>query len=237
MNNISDIQDLLKKHASQSERKPVFFKVGPGDYAEHDQFLGVPVPILRKISKQFAHISLEEIHALLTSSYNEERLLALFMLISQYQRATDARRREIYQFYMHNYAHINNWNLVDSSAHYIVGAYLFHYDRTIDVLIGLAKSHTMWERRIAIVATLYFIRQLDFSWTLTIAELLLADGHDLIHKAVGWMLREVGEKDESQLKKFLDQHASKMPRTMLRSAIEKFSPDVRALYMKSVSKG
>ena len=234
MNNGQAIQVLLKKHVDISRRdKPMFFKVGPGDYAEHDQFLGISVPIVRKIAQQFVHISLEEIQYLFASKNNEERLLALFIIVFQYRKAIDVVKYDLYCFYMRNLKQINNWNLVDASAHEIVGAYLFHYASHKDILVTLAKSDSLWERRIAIIATWYFIRKLDFSWTFLIAEILLTDKHDLIHKAVGWMLREVGKKDEAQLRIFLNKHASKMPRTMLRYAIEKFSQQERVLYMQA----
>jgi len=227
-----EIQNLLHKQVNNARRdNPLFFKTGPGDYAEHDRFLGVPVPVVRKIAKQYAHISLQEITVLLASRNNEERLLALFILNLQYKKANDQERHAIYSFYMNNLKQVNNWNLVDSSAHEIIGAHLFNYNSDKNILIKLAQSTNLWERRIAIIATLYFIRTLDFSWTITLAEILLTDAHDLIHKAVGWMLREVGQKDEIPLRDFLDKHASRMPRTMLRYAIEKFSPQERALYM------
>ncbi|HEX4069170.1 MAG TPA: DNA alkylation repair protein [Candidatus Babeliales bacterium] len=231
MNNMHDIQVLLKKHSGISHKSSMFFKTGPGEYAEHDHFLGVAVPTLRKIAQQFAHISLEEIQCLLTSKNNEERLLALFILILQYRKANDVVKYDIYCFYMRNLKHINNWNLVDASAREIVGSYLFHFVSSKNILITLAQSDNVWERRVAIIATRYFIGKLDFSLTFTIAEILLSDKHDLIHKAVGWMLREVGKKDQALLRAFLDKHASKMPRTMLRYAIEKFSQHERALFI------
>jgi 3-methyladenine DNA glycosylase AlkD len=229
-----EIHNLLQQQVNSARRdNPLFFKTGPGEYAEHDRFLGVPVPVVRTIAKQYAHISLQEINSLLASRNNEERLLALFILNLQYKKANEQERHALYSFYMNNLKQVNNWNLVDSSAHEIVGAHLFQYNGDKNILISLAKSSNLWERRIAIIAPLYFIRKLDFSWTFTIAEILLTDKHDLIHKAVGWMLREVGQKDEAQLRAFLDKHAAKMPRTMLRYAIEKFSPQERAVYMQA----
>lgn len=230
---ISTIQNVLRKNTNPTRAaNPLFFKTAPGDYAEHDQFLGINVPTLRIIAHQFSHLSLEEISCLLHSNYNEERLLALFILVGHYRKGTDSIRHALYDFYIANIVSINNWNLVDASAHEIIGAYVFHYSRDQNILVNLAQSDNLWERRIAIIATLYFIRQSETSWTYAIAHILLHDNHDLIHKAVGWMLREAGKKDGNELRLFLDKHAVAMPRTMLRYSIEKLSPDVRALYMK-----
>ena len=229
-----DVQVLLKKHVSESlqERKAIFFKTGPGEYAEHDRFLGLTVPTVRKVFKQCVHLSLKEIGVLLASAYNEERLLALFILVQQYKKADTVRKQEIYQFYLDNIEFVSNWNLVDSSAHLIMGAHIFCYDLNRSVLIEYAQSRNLWERRIAIIATWYFIKKLDFVSTFAIAKMLLSDKHDLIHKAVGWMLREVGNKDVATLKLFLDEHACVMPRTMLRYAIEKLPQDDRLMYLK-----
>ena len=207
----------------------VFYKTSVGEYAEHDQFINVNVPTLRKISKEFKGLPRKELHHLIQSAINEERLLALFILIEQYQKSDLSNKDELYQFYMNNLKYVNNWNLVDSSAHLILGEYIFDKDKTI--LIRLAGSDIIWERRIAIIATLYFIRQKDLEWTFKISELLLNDSHDLIHKAAGWMLREAGKKDREQLMRFLDQYANLMPRTMLRYAIEKFPAHQRKAYL------
>lgn len=225
----------IKSHLKQASKKPlkdaktIFFKTGPGEYAEHDQFIGVNVPDLRKIAKQFATLKREEIQVLIQSKINEERLLALFILVDQYQKAETSIKLTLYQFYLDNLQHVNNWNLVDASAHLILGAHLLDKDKQI--LFALAKSESIWERRIAIVSTWYFIRKQNLKWTFEIAALLLEDKHDLIHKAVGWMLREAGKKDENQLIVFLDQYAKKMPRTMLRYAIEKFPETQRKNYL------
>lgn len=229
----SKIQNLLREYANPAKAaQPRFFKTGPGEYAQHDQFLGISVPVLRTIAPQFSDLLLEEITLLLQSPYNEERSLALFILILQYKKGSDATKRIIYDYYCAHIAHINNWNLVDASAHEIIGAYLFHYTQDKSVLIRLAQSDNLWERRIAMIATLYFMRKSDVSWTYMIAQMLLNDTHDLIHKAVGWMLREAGKKDEKQLLTFLDKNTAHMPRTMLRYALEKFPIDVRKKYMK-----
>lgn len=208
---------------STPERVSIYFKTSPGDYAEHDRFMGITVPVLRKIAKRFMTISLEELGFLIQSQTNEERLLTLIILAAKYKAGALAPKEEIYQFYRTNMRHINNWNLVDSSAHLIIGAHLFERDR--DVLEELAASQNLWERRIAIVSTWYFIRQSDLEWTFKIAKLLLNDSHDLIHKAVGWMLREAGKKDEARLISFLCDHAHQMPKTMLRYAIERLSKE------------
>jgi 3-methyladenine DNA glycosylase AlkD len=206
-----------------------FFKCGPGDYGEGDAFLGVMVPPLRALSNKYKSIAVAEAVALLQSKWHEVRLLALMILVHQYERGDDAQREAIYRAYLANTNRINNWDLVDCSAHKIVGAHLRERDRS--KLIALAKSESLWERRIAIIATLDFIRADDFADTLRIAEALLGDRHDLIHKAVGWMLREVGKRDQAVLERFLSKHARVMPRTMLRYAIERFPPELRARYM------
>jgi 3-methyladenine DNA glycosylase AlkD len=233
-NTLEHIRKLLQQAAVQPKQGgAVFFKTGAGHYAEHDQFVGVKVPILRNIAKEFSKLSLQEIKHLLESDYNEERLLALFIMVDQYKKAKGAAKEELFQFYMNNLQHVNNWNLVDSSAHLILGVHVFDGNASRDVLINLAKSDILWERRIAMVATWWFIRKGNLELTPIIAEILLKDAHDLIHKAVGWMLREIGEKDESYLVRFLDQHAAHMPRTMLRYSIEKLSEDQRKAYMSA----
>jgi 3-methyladenine DNA glycosylase AlkD len=211
------------------QRKAVFFKTGPGDYAEHDQFLGVPTPRLRDIAKRHRGLSIESIAELLQSPINELRLLALMMLVDCYQKGNQLIQEEIFQLYCSHMGHINNWNLVDASAHYIVCAHLYHKDKS--TLLKLASSHIMWERRIAIVSTWYFIRKDEFEWTIKIAEKLLSDKHDLIHKAVGWMLREMGKREVGYLIEFLNKYSSQMPRTMLRYAIERLPLDCRKQYL------
>lgn len=232
MNTLSQIKKTLSNLAQESStNNAVFFKTNPGGYAEHDQFIGVSVPDLRKIAKEFSDASLDEISKLLKSKINEERLLALILLVNQYQIPNKDAQAKRFQFYLDHLKHVNNWNLVDSSAHLIIGAHILNDDKKL--LVTLAKSKEMWERRIAIVSTWYFIRKNQLEWTFKIALLLLKDDHDLIHKAVGWMLREAGKKDETMLIEFLDQHATKMPRTMLRYSIEKF-PDAKRKYYLSL---
>jgi len=218
---------------STPERVSIYFKTSQGDYAEHDRFIGITVPVLRKIAKRFMSISLEELSFLIQSQINEERLLTLIILAAQYKAGTLAQKEEIYQFYRTHMRHINNWNLVDSSAHLIIGAHLFERDR--DVLEELAASQNLWERRIAIVSTWYFIRKSDLEWTFKIAKLLLNDSHDLIHKAVGWMLREAGKKDQAKLISFLCQYAHQMPKTMLRYAIERLSKEQKIVIKNSAA--
>jgi 3-methyladenine DNA glycosylase AlkD len=228
-----NLQKLQAKlHASinkEPERLKIFFKTGVGEYGEGDEFLGINVPTLRLVAKEFKNLSIPEIQALFKSKFNEERLLALLILTYQYQKADLAQKEKIYTFYLNNLQYINNWNLVDASAHLIVGAHLLDQDK--DILFKLAKSSILWERRISIVSTWYFIRKNHYETTIQISEILLQDNHDLIHKAVGWMLREMGKKDVNILVKFLDQNAAIMPRTMLRYSIEKFPEERRKIYM------
>lgn len=227
---IDKIRSEIRKYAvAPDQRKTVFFKTGEGEYAAHDQFLGVPVPQLRAIAKQHKTLALPATLEFLHSAINEERLFALILMVERYQTGNEAIREEVFKEYQCQIRYINNWNLVDASAHLIVGAYL--YDREKYYLATLAESTSLWERRIAIVATWYFIRQNDFEWTIKLAEILMHDKEDLLHKAVGWMLREMGKRDEQLLLMFLERHAHDMPRTMLRYALEKFPKAVRADYM------
>lgn len=228
---ILEIRKQLLQHQKYS---PVdakrFFKTGVGEYGEHDRFLGIATPTLRKIAKINNLLKIHDIQKLIASKYNEERILALFLLINRYQK-NETERQAIYDFYLSNIQHVNNWNLVDASAHYIIGQHIFN-NKNKTILIELAKSGVMWERRIAMVATWYFIRQNEFSHTIKIASLLINDQHDLIHKAVGWMLREMGKRDHDTLIVFLNRHAKKMPRTMLRYATEKFTKKMRRHYLE-----
>lgn len=223
------LHELRQAALPIEKRKATFFKTGPGDYAEHDQFLGVPTPRLREIAKRYRELSLAMITNLLQSPINEERLLALMMLVERYQKGNQSTQEDIFQLYLAHIRHINNWNLVDASAHHIVGAHLYTQDKS--VLLALASSSVLWHRRIAIVSTWYFIRHNDYTWTIKIAETLLADQEDLIHKAVGWMLREMGKRHIMYLIDFLNTYASQMPRTMLRYAIEKLPCETRKDYL------
>ena len=208
-----------------------FFKTGPGEYGEGDQFIGVKVPEVRRVARDFRALPLAEIGRLLASPIHEDRLAALVVLVHQFERADEAGQKRIFDFYLASTRRINNWDLVDVSAPQIAGGWLA--ERSRKPLLKLAKSASLWERRTAIVATLHFIRRGDFGETLTIAEMLLGDRHDLIHKATGWMLREVGKRDEAVLEGFLDPFAPRMPRTMLRYAIERMDEAKRMRYLSA----
>ena len=212
-----------------------FFKTGPGQYGEGDRFLGLRVPQVRTIAKECAALPLAELQRLLGSPWHEARLLALLIMVRQYERGGVADRAALHGLYLANTAHINNWDLVDASAACLVGR---HFDgRHPRRLLRLARSTLLWERRIAIVATFHTIRQGRLDDTFTVAAALRDDGHDLIHKAVGWMLREAGKRDQAALERFLDMHAAQMPRTMLRYAIERFPPSLRRRYMLAARTG
>jgi 3-methyladenine DNA glycosylase AlkD len=206
-----------------------FFKTGPGEYGEGDVFLGLRVPTLRKLAKEYRGLPVEEMQLLLHSPHHEARLLALLLLVQAFQRE-EGLRQTIYELYLANTARVNNWDLVDSSAEHIVGGFL--WERSRQPLRRLGRSASLWERRIAILSTFHFIRRNDFADTLRVAALLLGDPEDLIHKAVGWMLREVGKRDQPAEEAFLVEHRRQMPRTMLRYAIERFPEDRRRQYLK-----
>ena len=209
-----------------------YFQTGPGQYGEGDCFLGIRVPVLRKLAREFRAVPLDQALILLRSEVHEDRLLALLILVLVASRGDEPTRRRVYDDYLDHTRFVNNWDLVDTSAPTIVGGYLV--DKARKPLYRLAKSTMLWERRIGIVATGHFIRNGDFGDTLAIAELLLADPHDLIHKAAGWMLREVGKRDEPVLEAFLRQHGRVMPRTMLRYAIERFPVERRCAYLTGI---
>lgn len=209
---------------------PRFFQTGEGEYAEGDQFIGVRVPNQRKIAKKYYKaVSLRDIEQLLHSPIHEYRSVALIMLVYRYQKATPSDQEEIVRFYLENLNFVNNWDLVDVSADKILGAFLFDKDRKI--LYTLAKTGHLWRQRVAVIATFDFIRHGDFRDTLALAELFLRHDHHLIHKAVGWMLREIGNRDFQVEYGFLEQHYRKMPRIMLRYAIEKFEPELRQKFL------
>ena len=212
--------------ASHSQR---FFKTAPGEYGFGDKFLGIRVPVIRQAVKKFETTSLPVTTKLLKSKYHEIRLFALLLLVSNFSNADENGQEKIYNLYLKNTRYINNWDLVDSTAHKIVGAYLENKDRA--VLSTLSKSTSLWQRRIAIISTFHFIRKNQFDDTLNISQQLLDDQEDLIHKAVGWMLREVGKRDKAVETSFLKKHYQTMPRTMLRYAIEKFSKEERQKYL------
>lgn len=207
-----------------------FFKTGAGGYGEGDLFRGVRVPIPRKLSVKYQDISFDENEILLRSPHHEDRMLALFILTRRFNKGDAATKKRIYQLYLRRTRFINNWDLVDVSAKEIVGAHLKGESRA--PLRRLARSKNLWERRVAIMATFAFIKEGDFADTLEIARTLIDDPHDLIHKAVGWMLREIGRRDRKIEEAFLAAHCRRMPRVMLRYAIEKFSPRERARYLR-----
>jgi 3-methyladenine DNA glycosylase AlkD len=225
------IQKRLRQFASREKAKVLqgFFKTGPGEYGEGDIFLGVMVPDVRKVAKEYSDASIGEITTLLASIVHEERLLALLMLVHAYTKSDDSQKRKIYSLYLKSTKYINNWDLVDLSAPNIVGAYLL--DKSRKPLYEFARSKDLWKRRIAILATFPFIKQNDFDDTLGISKILLMDDHDLLHKAVGWMLREVGKRSLPVEEKFLMHHYKNMPRTMLRYAIERFPEGKRQRYL------
>jgi 3-methyladenine DNA glycosylase AlkD len=227
------IQKYLRRFASKEKARVLrgFFKTGPGQYGEGDKFLGVVVPDIRRTVKEFADAPLAEVLKLLRSSFHEERLLALLLLVRKFEKGDDGVKKRIYTLFLKNTKYINNWDLVDLSAPKIVGPWLDGGSRSL--LYRLVRSKNLWERRIAILATFPYIRKGDFVDALALAETLLADDHDLMHKAVGWMLREVGKKDVAALEGFLRKHYGRMPRTALRYAIERFPEAVRKKYLKN----
>lgn len=232
MNNHQKIIKELNKlgsstRASHSQR---FFKTGPGEYGEGDVFLGLSVPEQRTIAKSYLSLTMVDIQKLLNNKIHEYRLVGLLILVAQYQQGNVDEKRRVYNFYLKNTRNINNWDLVDLSAPNIVGHYLLTQPRK--KLYTLAKSELLWERRIGILATFAFIRINDFKDALALATILRDDEHDLMHKAVGWMLREVGKRNQAVEEVFLKKHYKKMPRTMLRYAIERFSDSKRKFYMK-----
>ena len=207
-----------------------FFKTGEGQYAQGDKFLGIIIPEIRKVAQKHCDLEIVEIIELLHSEIHENRVFALFVLVSQFTRGNNESKKKIYDIYLANTKYINNWDLVDMSADKIVGSFL--ENKTKDILLKLADSQLLWERRIAILATFHFIKKGEYEWTFKIAEKLLGDKHDLIHKAVGWMLREVGKRcSQEGLEKFIKKNISRMPRTTLRYAIERFDEKKRQYYL------
>ena len=229
---LEQLKKELKNYADKEQAKNLqrFFKTGKGEYGEGDVFMGIRVPILRGIVKNYYDLSLPKIQELLKSDIHEHRLGGLFILNHKYQKASDEDKANIFNFYLNNTKNINNWDLVDLSAPNIVGDFLFDKDKK--VLYGLANSNDLWKKRIAVVSTFSFIKKNEFEDILAISELLLKDEHDLIHKAIGWMLREVGKREENILKDFLRKHYENIPRTTLRYAIEKFEEDERKKWLR-----
>ncbi len=223
-----ELKQLGNKEYANRLRK--YFKAGNGEYGEGDRFLGLRVPVIRKIAKKYRTISITEAAEFLKSQFHEERVFSLFVLVYLFKKANDKDKKKIYTLYFSNTKFINNWDLVDASAGHIVGAYLLTLDKK--PIYVLAKSKNIWERRISIMSTSYFIEYNEFVDTLNIAETLLGDEEDLIHKAVGWMLREIGKRDFELEERFLSKYYKIMPRTMLRYAIEKFPKEKRESYLK-----
>jgi 3-methyladenine DNA glycosylase AlkD len=231
MNSLTSVKKKLRLKACKEKALILqrFFKTGQGEYGEGDRFIGVTVPEIRRLSTEAALLKRHDLLKLLRSPVHEERLLALTALCKQFTKGDNADKRRVYETYLANTRWINNWDLVDLSAKQIVGGYLFDKDRAM--LYRLASSTNLWERRIAILATFYFIGRGQYEDSLKIAELLLEDGEDLIHKAVGWMLREIGKRDREAEERFLRTHRARMPRTSLRYAIERFPPARRKMYL------
>jgi 3-methyladenine DNA glycosylase AlkD len=228
---VQAIQTKLRKLANKNKAKILqgFFKTGPGEYGEGDVFLGITVPVLRRLSKEYNALSPGQIVRLLRSKVHEERLLALLILVRVFSNGDSVLQKKIYATYLKNTKYINNWDLVDLTAPNIVGSYLL--DKSRKPLYVLAQSNDLWKRRIAILATFSFIRQNDFNDALRLSRILLADKHDLIHKAVGWMLREIGKRSLPAEERFLKRYYKKMPRTMLRYAIERLPEAKRKRYL------
>lgn len=226
----------LKKLGKPQKRDILirFFKTGPGQYGEGDQFLGIVVPDTRRTAKKFYSMALSEIKKLLASPLHEVRLLALFILVHQYKNGDGKEQKRIYRFYLQNIKYVNNWDLVDLSSRDIIGAYIYRDESEKPRLTQLAQAKNLWKRRIAIVSTFYFIRQGDDELTFKMCDLLMKDNEDLIHKACGWMLREVGKRSaegRERLIEYLEKRRKEMPRTMLRYAIEHFSATMRKRLM------
>ena len=228
-------QELLsKKDKEKAKIYAGFFKTGKGQYGEGDIFLGVTVPQQRVIAKKYMQLTFDDLEYFLKSSIHEFRFTSLVILTQKFTKGTEKEKKEIFNFYLKQRKYINNWDLIDCTTPNIIGAYLFDKDKSL--LYQFAKSPSLWERRMAILATFYFIKKKSYKETIEIAEILLQDKQDLIHKATGWMLRELGKKDQKEEEEFLKKHAQTMPRTMLRYAIEHFSEEKRKFYMQKTFK-
>lgn len=230
-----DVKDALKQLASPdaAAKAERFHKTGKGEYAEGDKFIGVSVPSQRKIAKEYHDLSLAQLKQILRDPIHECRQTAILILVDQYQRAKEekATQAEIVEFYLANLNYVNNWDLVDSSAHKILGDWLLDREDEQHILDELAESNHLWRERVSVIACFPFIRRYEFEWILRLSEWFLDHEHDLMHKAVGWMLREAGKRDKSFLLSFLEAHAATMPRTMLRYSIEKLPQSQRQDYL------
>ncbi|CAN1210923.1 DNA alkylation repair protein [Tumidithrix helvetica PCC 7403] len=233
MDKLAQLKSRLNSREDTEKAKTLsrFFKTGKGEYGEGDRFLGIAVPIQRKLAKEFVELELSEVEQLLESPIHEYRLTALLILTYQFPKVQAIAQAEIVRFYLSHTQWINNWDLVDTSCRPILGVYLLERDRSI--LYEFAHSQNLWQQRIAMITTGEFIKHRQFADTIAIAEILLGHSHDLIHKAVGWMLREVGKKESPVLEEFLDRYASQMPRTTLRYAIEHFDEEKRKSYLQN----
>jgi 3-methyladenine DNA glycosylase AlkD len=227
---IDQLQEISDPEIARHSQR--FFKTGKGEYGEGDKFLGVRVPKQRAIAKRFKNLPLPETKFLLESVYHEIRLTGLLILVYYYKKASIKERKRVFDFYLKHLNRVNNWDLVDSTASHIAGHFIYEHGKDSSILLKLSKSESLWKRRVAIIATFYFIDKGEFRISLNIAESYLDAKEDLIHKATGWVLREIGKKDIGTLISFLDQHCSSMPRTMLRYAIEKLDEPVRQSYLK-----
>ena len=231
---LKELKSTIRENADKNHAKTMqwFFKTGKGEYGEGDKFLGLRVPLQRKIAKKFNELELSDLKQLLQSKIHEQRLVSLLILVEQYQNADVKGKAKIYKFYLQNSQYINNWDLVDLSAPKIVGLHLLNDDKKI--LFKYAQSNNLWKKRIAIISTYTFIKNKELATALELSDKLLNDKHDLIHKAVGWMLREVGKMNMNVLENFLKPRYNKMPRTTLRYAIEKFPEQKRKKYLKGI---
>lgn len=224
-----ELTDNINKKQAVTLQK--FFKTGKGEYGEGDIFMGIKVPVMKELAKKYISLNFSDIQKLLKSKYHEERMIALSILVNKFKKANEIERKKIYDLYLRNTKYINNWDLVDCTCHKIVGAYLDGKDKKI--LEKLARSKNIWEKRISIISTFYFINKGSSKEALKIAEILVNEKHDLIQKAVGWMLREVGKRcSQEKEEEFLMKHYKTMPRTMLRYSIERFTDKKRQFYMK-----
>lgn len=222
---------LFDEKVSNHSKK--FFKAFKGGYGEGDEFLGIRVPIIRKFVKKYKHIDLDTLNILVKSKYHEVRLFSLLALVNQYEKANLTTKHDIFNLYIDNLKYVNNWDLIDTTTPHIVGRYMFE-TKNNSLLFQLVKSNNLWSRRVAMLSLFYYIKQNDFSDAIKMAKILLHDKHDLMHKAVGWMLREIGKRDLYTLEDFLKTHYKNMPRTMLRYAIEKFEEPKRLAYLHNL---
>jgi 3-methyladenine DNA glycosylase AlkD len=226
---INDLKKMADSKTAFSLSK--YYKTGVGEYAENDKFLGIRVPVLHRLERKYQSLTISELEMALTSEFHEIRMLVLFILVNKYKKAlSDSFKEEVYNLFIRNTEHINNWDLIDFNTYKVIGDFV--YEKGLEsVLISFAESESMWERRIAIVSTLFYIKKNSFELTLEISKILLNDKQDLIHKAVGWMLREVGKRDLKIMKSFLEENIRSLPRTSLRYAIEKLPKPVQKYYL------